>query len=411
MTVNRPLTALAISKLTKPGRYAVGHGVYLQITGNRGRSWIFRFEREYGGKRRGRHIGLGPCALVSLAEAREKGLECRKLLVNGIDPFDQKKALRQQVLEAAARDVTFRECAERYIAAHEPAWGNAVHRKQWCGTLEAYVYPVLGKLPVASVDTALVVSVLESIWTARPQTASRVRGRIESILDWAKVRGYRAGENPARWRGHLDHLLPPHRGLARVNHHAALPYADVPAFMRELREREGNSARALEFTILTAARVNEVLGAKWDEISGDLWTVPASRMKGRREHRVPLSGQAVKMLQALPRTSEYVFPGARGQIANNGPRKLLRRMGRTTVTVHGFRSSFRDWAAETTHYPNHVVEMALAHSIPNAVEAAYRRGDLFDKRRKLMAGWSSYCSKVETDAGKVVALARTRTPR
>jgi integrase len=409
--VNRPLTALAISKLTKPGRYAVGHGVYLQITGNRGRSWVFRFEREYGGKRRGRHIGLGPYALVSLAEAREKGLEYRKLLLNGIDPLDHKKALRQRALEAAARDVTFRECAERYIASHEPGWGNAVHRRQWCSTLEAHAYPVIGKLPVASVDTALVVRILEPIWTTRPQTASRVRGRIESILDWAKVRGYRAGENPARWRGHLDHVLPAHRRLARVKHHAALPYADMPAFIRELREREGNTARALEFAILTAARVGEVLGARWDEISGDLWTVPASRMKGRREHRVPLSGQAVKMLQALPRTSEYVFPGARGQIANNGPRKLLRRLGRSDITVHGFRSSFSDWAAETTHYPNHVVEMALAHTIPNAVEAAYRRGDLFDKRRKLMEAWANYCTRVETDAGKVLALARARTPR
>ena len=191
--MKRPLTAIAISKLTKPGRYAVGHGVYLQITGNRGRSWIFRFEREYGGKRRGRHIGLGPCPLVSLAEAREKGLEFRKLLLNGMDPLDHKKALRRQALEAAAKNVTFRECAERYIAAHEAAWGNAVHRRQWCATLDAHVHPVIGKLPVASVDTGLVVNILEPIWTSRPQTASRVRGRIESILDWAKVRGHRAG--------------------------------------------------------------------------------------------------------------------------------------------------------------------------------------------------------------------------
>jgi integrase len=410
--VKRPLTAIAVSKLTQPGRYAVGHGVYLQITGDRGRSWVFRFEREYGGgKRRGRHIGLGPCALVSLAEAREKGLEYRRLLLNGIDPLEHKKALRQRALEAAARSVTFRECAERYIAAHEAGWGNAVHRKQWSSTLEAHVYPVIGKLPVGSVDTALVVALLEPIWTARPQTASRVRGRVESILDWAKVRGYREGENPARWRGHLDHLLPSHRRLGRVKHHAALPYADVPAFMRELRKREGNTARALEFTILTAARVSEVLGAKWDEISGDLWTVPANRMKSRREHRVPLSGQAVEMLQPAPRTSAYVFPGARGQLANNGLRKLLRRMWPVGITVHGFRSSFRDWAAEATDYPNHVVEMALAHAIPSAVEAAYRRGDLFEKRRKLMEAWAAYCAKVETDAGKVVALARAQTPR
>ena len=404
--MKRPLTAIAISKLTKPGRYAVGDGVYLQITSKRGRSWVFRFEREYGGKRRGRHIGLGPCSLVSLAEAREKGRENRKLLLNGIDPLDHKKALRRQALEAAAKNVTFRECAGLYIAGYEASWDNAVHRRQWCATLDAHVHPVIGKLPVASVDTALVVKVLEPIWTSRPQTASRVRGRIESILDWAKVRGYRSGENPARWRGHLDHLLPAHRRLARVKHHAALSFTDVPGFMPDLRAREGNTARALEFTILTAARVSEVLGARWDEVSGDVWTIPASRMKGRREHRVPLSTHALGLLKALPRTSEYVFPGARGQIANNGPRKLLRRMGRSDITVHGFRSSFRDWAAETTHYPNHVVEMALAHAIPNAVEAAYRRGDLFEKRRKLMEAWAAYCAKIETDAGKVVALAR-----
>jgi integrase len=255
------------------------------------------------------------------------------------------------------------------------------------------VHPVIGKLPVASVDTAGVVKILETIWTSRPQTASRVRGRIESILDWAKVRGYRAGENPARWRGHLDHLLPAHRRLARVRHHAALPFADVPAFMSELREREGITARALEFTVLTAARVGEVLGARWNEISGDIWTVPTSRMKGGREHRVLLSTYALDLLKTLPRTSEYAFPGARGQIANNGPRKLLRRMGRSDITVHGFRSSFRDWAAETTHCPNHVVEMALAHAVGSAVEAAYRRGDLLDKRRRLMAEWSRYCTK------------------
>jgi integrase len=252
-----------------------------------------------------------------------------------------------------------------------------------------------------------VVRILEPIWTTRPQTASRVRGRVESILDWARVRGYRVGENPARWRGHLDHLLPSHRRLGRVRHHPALAYADVPAFMHELGKREGNTARALEFTILTVARVGEVLGATWDEISDNLWTVPASRMKNRREHRVPLSGQAMQILQAVPRRGAYIFPGARGQLANNGLRKLLRRIWPVGITVHGFRSSFRDWAAETTECPNHVVEMALAHSIPNAVEAAYRRGDLFEKRRKLMQAWADYCTKPQT-GGKVVAIGRAK---
>jgi integrase len=390
--MKRPLTSLAIGKLRKPGRYAVGNGVYLQITGDKGRSWVFRFERDYGGKRRGRHIGLGPCALLSLAEAREKGLEYRKLLLKGIDPLDHRKALRQQALAAATKGVTFLQCADRFLAAQEAGWSNAVHSKQWRATLAAYVHPVIGPLPVASIDTGLVVTALEAIWTSKPETASRVRGRIESILDWAKARGYRAGENPARWRGHLDHLLPHHRKIARVKHHAAMPYALLPEFMHDLRGREGIAARALEFTILTAARLGETLGARWDEIAGNLWTVPAERMKSRREHRVPLSKCAVDLIQGVPRTGPYVFPGERsgGRIPNNIPGKLLRRMGRV-VTVHGFRSSFRDWAAEITAYPNHVVEMALAHTIPSGVEAAYRRGDLFEKRRALMQEWSDYC--------------------
>jgi integrase len=404
--MKRPLTAIAVAKITTPGRYGVGNGVYLQITGQNGRSWVFRFEREYEGKRRGRHIGLGPCALVSLGEAREKGLEYRKLLFNGIDPLDHRAALRQQAVAAAAKGVTFQECAERYIAAHEAGWSNVVHRKQWHATLAADVHPVIGGLPVASIDTALVVKVLESIWTRKAETASRLRGRIESILDWAKARGFRGGENPARWRGHLDHLLPHHRKVARVKHHAAMPYADVPAFMHELRGQDGIASRALEFTVLTVARVGEALGARWDEIAGEVWTVPATRMKGRREHRVPLSKRALELVQALPRRSEHVFPGERseGRMPNNAPRKLLGRMGHAGLTVHGFRSSFRDWAAETTGYANHVLEMALAHAVGSAVEAAYRRGDLFEKRRELMADWARCCSSEPSAKPKVTAL-------
>jgi integrase len=406
MTIARPLSALAIAKITRPGRYAVGSGVYLQITGEQGRSWVFRYEREYEGKRRGRHVGLGPCALVSLAEARAKGLEFKRLLVEGIDPLDHKRALRQQALAAAARKVTFRECAERYIAAHEAGWRNAVHRKQWRATLAADVYPQIGELSVVSIDTALVVKVLESVWTRKPPTASRLRGRIESILDWAKARGYRDGENPARWRGHLDHLLPHHNKLARAKHHAALPFAEIPGFMRDLRGNEGIVARALEFTVLSAARLGEVLGARWGEIAGNVWTVPATRMKGGREHRVPLSIPAVRLLEVLPRTSEHIFPGEQGggRIPNNATWKLLRRMGRPSITVHGFRSSFRDWAAETTAHPNHVVEMALAHAVGSGVEAAYRRGDLFEKRRRLMEDWAKYCGTSASSAGGVVAL-------
>src|SRR6478735_2529213 len=271
MTITRPLTAMAVAKITRPGRYAVGNGVYLQITGEKGRSWLFRYEREYDGKRHGRHIGLGSCALISLAEARAKGLELRRLLVEGVDPLDHRRASRQQALMAAAREMTFRECAERYIAAHETGWRNAVHRKQWRATLVADVYPMIGELAVASVDTTLVVKVLEAVWTTKPQTAWRVRGRIESILDWAKARGHREGENPARWRGHLDHLLPHPSRVARVKHHASLPSAEIPEFMRGLRGLEGIVARALEFTVLTAARLGEVRGAHWSEIAGDIW--------------------------------------------------------------------------------------------------------------------------------------------
>jgi integrase len=404
--MRRPLTAIGIAKIRKPGRYSVGNGVYLQITGKNGRCWVFRFERDYGGKRRGRHIGLGSCALVSLAQARETGLEYRKLLLNNIDPLDHKHALRQQAAAATAKGVTFQECAERYIGAHEAGWSN-VHRKQWRASLAADVYPAIGGLSVASIDTALVIKVLESIWTKKPETASRLRGRIESILDWAKARGYRAGENPARWRGHLDHLLPHHRKLARVKHHAALPYADVSAFMYELRRQEGIAARALEFTILTAARTGEVLGARWNEIAGDVWTVPATRMKSGREHRVPLSNRAKELLQALPHKNELVFPGERSQgwMANNAPRKLLGQMGRTGLTVHGFRSSFRDWAAERTNFPSELAEMALSHVVGSKVEAAYRRGDLFEKRRRLMAEWAKFCSApVRADQNKVVPM-------
>jgi integrase len=269
-----------------------------------------------------------------------------------------------------------------------------VHRKQWRATLAADVYPVIGAQPVASIDTALVLEVLETIWTNKPETASRVRGRIESILDWAKVRTYRTGENPARWRGHMDHLLSHHRKLARVKHHAAMPYASVPAFAIKLHGQEGIAARALEFTILTATRTGEVLGARWDEIVGNVWTVPATRMKSGREHRVPLAKVVVEFLEALPQTSELVFPGGRSgrRMANNALRKVLARLGHAGLTVHGFRSSFRDWAADTTGNHNHVVEMALAHAVGSAVEAAYRRGDLFEKRRLLMEDWAHYCS-------------------
>jgi integrase len=304
----------------------------------------------------------------------------------------------------AAKAVTFQQAAERMMASHEAAWRNPKHRAQWRATLATYVYPTFGGLSVGAVDTGLVLRVLEPIWTAKPETASRVRGRIETVLDWAKARGYREGENPATWRGHLDKLLPNRRKVKRVEHHAAMPYAALPSFMGELGRREGVSARALEFAILTACRTGEVIGARWSEIEGDVWTIPADRMKAGAEHRVPLSRAALDLLGNLPREGEFVFIGGRAgrPLSNMAMLELVRGM-RPGLTVHGFRSTFRDWAAERTEFPNHVVEKALAHKVADKVEAAYRRGDLFDKRRSLMDAWAGFCGTSTTSA-EVVAI-------
>ena len=294
-----------------------------------------------------------------------------------------------------------------WFAAHEPGWRNAKHRAQWRSTLETYAFPALGELRVAAIDTALVMKTLEPIWQVKPETAGRLRGRIEAVLDWAAARNYRTGDNPARWRGHLDKLLPARRRLARVKHHAALPSRDLPLFMVELRGQAGVSVRALEFAILTAARTGEVIGATWGEIdmSGKIWTVPAERMKGGRTHRVPLCERVLEFLGALPRAGDYVFGGTRDHkpLSQMALLMALRRMGRAELTVHGFRSTFRDWAAESTSFPREVAEAALAHAIPDKVEAAYRRGDLFERRRQLMEAWSRYCASAP-GAGAVVPI-------
>jgi integrase len=340
-------------------------------------------------------MGLGPLHTISLSDARERALQARKQLSEGIDPLLARQEKRSQELLAQARSISFRDCAEKLIESHESGWRNADHRRQWRATLQRYVFPVLGDLPVGAVDTVAVLKVLEPIWKKTPETASRVRGRIEAVLNWASARGYRTGENPARWRGHLDHLLPARTKIARVKHHPALPYRDVATFMAELRKRDGASFRALEFCILTATRTRETLGARWSEIDGDVWTIPAERMKGGRAHRVPLTAAALALLGRSDRTSEFVFPGARpdGSLNNAAMLRALGRMGHSGLTVHGFRSTFRDWAAETTNHPNHVVEMALAHEVADEVEAAYRRGDLFEKRQTLMKDWATYCNE------------------
>jgi integrase len=307
--------------------------------------------------------------------------------------------------------MTFEDAARQYFDLHERKWRNRKHRAQFLATIADYALPVLGRLPVAAIDTGLVLRCIEPIWQSKTETASRVRGRIEAILDWATVRGYRAGDNPARWKGHLGEVLPARGQIAKVQHHRALPFAEVPGFMVQLAAREGMGARALEFLVLTAARTGEVIHARWSEIDLDrmLWTVPAERMKGGREHRVPLSDRAVALLRALPREADFVFAGERRgtAIASTAMSNLLRRMGRLDITVHGFRSAFRDWAAERTGYANHIVEMALAHVIGNKVEAAYRRGDLFGKPAHLMADWAKYCMTKPVDgANNVTPLRR-----
>jgi len=349
-------------------------------------------------------MGLGPYPIVTLERAREKALDAQRLKVDGRDPIAARDAIRAAEQLESAKAITFKDAAERYIEVHKAGWKNEKHGAQWLATLSTYAYPIFGSLSVGAVDTALVTKVLEPIWSTKAETAGRLRGRIESILDWATARGLRQGENPARWRGHLENLLPQLSRVKKVEHHAALPYQDMPAFMGKLREQNGTAARALEFTVLTAARTGEVIYANWSEfdLQEATWTIPAERMKNGRAHRVPLTPQAMAILNAEhePGREGFVFPGLKSgkPLSNMSMLKTLERMGRHDLTVHGFRSSFRDWAAEATGYPREVAEAALAHSIADKVEAAYRRTDLFDKRRKLMSAWAQFCCRLLSNA-------------
>jgi integrase len=389
------LTAKRIAALTEQGRYHDGDGLYLQVGPSGSHSWLLRYERNG----RERAMGLGSVNAFTLDEARERARRARQLLTDGIDPIEARKAerIKQRTEEAlqAARNVTFEKCTDQFYDFHVAKWKNRKHAAQFLSTLKRYVFPIVGRLPVGAIDTALVLKALEPIWHVKTETASRVRGRIEAVLDFASVRGYRTGENPAAWEGNLAHVLPSRSTFARVKHHPALPYTDVPHFLTQLREREGIAARALEFTILTAARSGEAIGAQWPEVDlkAKLWVVPAERMKARKEHRVPLSDRAIAILRSLPRVGNFVFPGPRldAPIGNTAMSRLLKNTGFASITVHGFRSSFRDWAEECTGYSSHVVEMALAHAISGAVEKAYRRGDLLEQRRKLMSAWAAYC--------------------
>jgi integrase len=412
------LSAVEVTRAKGPAVLHDGGGLYLRVSGTGAKSWVFRFQLD--GKRR--DMGLGPFPDISLAEARLKASAHRRQRHEGIDPLDAKAAQRQALRISVAKGRTFRQCAVEFIEKNRAGWRNAKHRQQWENTLATYVYPTLGDLPVSAIDAGLVVQVLDSIWTEKPETASRVRGRIEAVLDAATVRGFRQGPNPAQWKGNLAHVLPAPAKVRKVAHHAALPFDEMPVFLEALQGRNGMAARALEFTALTAARTGEALGARWGEIDlgAKVWTVPAARMKAGREHRVPLSDAALAVLGnvqplALLRDGKAdpgapVFPGPRRALpmSNMTMLMLLRRMKRDDLTAHGFRSSFSDWAAERTAYPREVVEMALAHAIENKVEAAYRRGDLFEKRRQLMEAWAHFCSAPETTAQVVPLMPASR---
>ena len=395
-----------------PGMYPDGAGLYAQVSKG-GASWIYRYRVD---KRRIREMGLGSLDLYGLSEARGLALDARRLRHQGRDPIEARRAAKAQARLEAAKSVTFQQCADALLAAKRPGWRSPVHRRQWEMTLREYAGPALGALPVQSIDTALVMKVIEPIWTEKPETASRLRGRIEAVLDWATAREYRQGENPARWRGHLDKLLPARSKVRRVEHHPALPYSELPAFMADLRRRDGISARAFEFLVLTAARAGEVIGARWSEVNlaDATWTVPATRMKAGKEHRAPLSARALAILQEMQAlrpagdNDALVFPGGRPgkPLHNTAIWEVLQGMDHGDITTHGFRSSFRDWAAERTNYPDHVVEQALAHVIGSAVERAYRRTDVFEQRRRLMDAFAEFCTTDPTERGKVLPMQR-----
>jgi integrase len=412
MRGSNKLSAAFIRSVKKPGLYNDGHNLCLQVSTFGTKAWIFRFMLD-GVDRK---MGLGPLHTVSLAEARAEALEARKLVWKGIDPIEAAKAARGRLKAEAAKVLTFGECARLYIEANRATWKNARHAAHWHATFNetkrgSTVFPAatqaINGLPVSAIDTGLVLKVLEPLWSKTPETAARIRGRIERVLDWARVRGYREGENPARWEGHLKETLPP-RSKRNRGHHDAVPYIELPRFMRELRAKSGVSARALELAVLTAARTNEVLGAKWSEVDFEagLWTIPAERMKAGREHRVPLSPRAIEVLSSLPREGELVFVGRSvgKPLSDVALLDCMRSIRGHGATVHGLRSSFKDWATEQTSYPNELTEAVLAHTVSDKTEAAYRRGDMMEKRRRLMADWAAYCERPPAARDNVVAI-------
>lgn len=406
----------AFVRSAQPGRYCDGDGLYLLVKKTGKKFWVFRFKPK-GGKPR--EMGLGRAGeghnCVMLAEARNKASVLFRQVKAGSDPLHIRDEAIAAKKAAAVKAVTFREAAKRYIDGHKAGWKNAKHANQWTATLTSYAYPLLGDLPVSAIETAHVLAVLEPVWSTKTETASRLRGRIEAILDYAKTHGWRSGENPAAWKGRLSLALPARSKVSKVEHHAALSWKQVGNFMSQLASQKGIGASALQFAILTAARSGEVRGATWGEVdlTAALWIIPAERMKAGREHRVPLSAPAVAILQeasearASNNPDALIFAGQDGKrpLSDMSLTAVLKRMERKDLTVHGFRSTFRDWAAETTAYPAELAEMALAHTIGSKVEAAYRRGDLFEKRRRLMADWGQYClTPNSSDESNVVHL-------
>lgn len=381
------------SLMRKAGVTRVSSGLYLRVRESGASYWMYRYSRSGSSH----EISLGPTYAKTLAEARAEAEALRVARYKGADPVQERRK---------GKVPTFSDCASEYIEANRAGWKNEKHAGQWQATLDTYAGPIFGSRPVSDVDTGLVLKALEPIWTEKAETASRLRGRIEAVLDWATVKGYRTGENPSRWKGHLDKLLPKTGKVTKVRHHAALPYAQISAFMAALSKQEGMGARALEFAVLTAARSGEVRGAKWTEIDkeGRRWIIPAERMKAGKEHYVPLSDAAVALLDGLPRFegTELIFPNVKGQaLSDMTLTAVIRRMNDdkeskvltwtdaagNIITAHGFRSTFRDWAGETTAYPREVIEHALAHQLKDKAEAAYQRGSLFEKRRALMVDW------------------------
>ena len=389
-------SARSVETVTEIGYHRCDRGLYLQVAGSGTKSWLFRYKSPVTAKQR--EMGLGSLNLVPLAAARDIAVECRRQVLSGLDPLEERGRVKRVRQLEQARSITFQEAAEQCIASKKPEWKNAKHAQQWSNTLNAYAYPVFGGLSISDLDTDLVLKAIEPIWISKAETASRVRQRIETVWDWARARKYVEGENPARLRGHLDKLLAKTAKIKKVKHHPAVPYQNINTFISSLRKRSGSSALALEFMILTASRTGEIIGAKWLEInlSEKTWTIPAERMKAGKEHRVPLCNRALQILGNIKSNrnpDEFVFPGWKSRLglSNGAMLALMKKMEFGPYTPHGFRSTFRDWAADKAHtFQNETIELALAHTIKNQAEAAYRRGDQLERRRELMDVWANY---------------------